>query len=1270
MPRSFEPLRAIAHPFTWNPQRQRLHSVPHSKARHSLRRWCGLPISLKVALLLSGLSYPWGLIDPLPAMAASCNVGTITRVSSPVLYIDTGITPTPRGMYVGYRITNTSGSNYSDLWVKLENFAGGRVTLGTYEDGIMHVGPLASGASKMVYFYVMASGTGAATGQTHTVSLYSTRPDLAGSSVCGDNFSLSVEETIKAVANKIITTVAGPNPPELGGIMTLTVTGQTGTIGAGGIFAVSPASYADWPANAYQLVGTQITMTGGNTGTYSNTLYLSGLNSTSTDYTIVYTFVATATTVAPTTISPISQISSGTQVKHNDTGSGSLAPIQPTVNNLSLGKSASPNVLPLGGTTTYTVTLTNTGTVPATLDDLVDVLPSSPAAVSYVPGSARFNGSAIADPYISGQTLTFLNLFTVPAGGTSTLTYQATIPATLGTYINQVVGHIGSTQIDTTTLTTDNAPATASVSVGSADIVVTKTGPATVVAGGSLTYSITATNNGPAAAAGVVIQDILPAGTTFVSATNGGTVSNGVVTWPTLASLGNGASVTYQVTVQAPASGTLLNTALATSTTYDPVLSNNNGSAPSAQVSTTVTATADLSITKSHTGSFTVGQTGIYQLLISNSGPSAASGPITVTDTLPDGLTFVSGTGTGWTCTAIGQTVTCTNPNSLAPGSSSAIELAVSVGPGAASNVINTANVSSTTNDPNSANNTSSDPTVITPSADLSITKTDGQTSITPGSPITYTLTVTNNGPSTVNTLTINDTLPAALQNPVFTPSTGSYDSSTGAWTGLSLASGQSLVLTVSGTVALSATGTISNTATVSPPTGTLDPTLTNNSATDTTVITPVADLSITKTDGQNSTTPGSPITYTLTVTNNGPSTVTSVTVNDAIPTSILSPTFAASTGSYNPTTGAWTGLSLASGQSITLTVSGTVDPSSSGIISNTATVDPPADTIDTFPDNNSATDTTTIVPVADLRVTKTVDIPVPSVGEVITYAVTVTNFGPSTATNVEVQDLLPAGLTFSSGLTSQGSYNPLTGQWVVGTLTNGSSATLTIVAIVTISDPITNTAEVSRSDQVDPNSTPGNNDPAENDQDSITIPFSAMPPNLRLVKRITAINEANLTEIVNDANSTDDDATGWGTPIDAASGISTYLRGVLNGGTVHPSDRVEYTIYFLSDGGAASDVILCDLVPTNSQFIPGSFSVAPESGIMLALGSTSTLLTNVPDGDAGQYFQPGVEPPVPCAGSNVNGAVVVRVVQGATTLPATPESPAYGFIRFWVRMN
>lgn len=127
----------------------------------------------------------------------------------------------------------------------------------------------------------------------------------------------------------------------------------------------------------------------------------------------------------------------------------------------------------------------------------------------------------------------------------------------------------------------------------------------------------------------------------------------------------------------------------------------------------------------------------------------------------------------------------------------------------------------------------------------------------------------------------------------------------------------------------------------------------------------------------------------------------------------------------------------------------------------------------------------------ADLSITKTVDDATPSVGDTIVYTVTVTNGGPDAATGVAVTDLLPAGLSYVSNVPSQGTYISSTGVWTVGAIANGASKTLAITATVdtgTGSDTITNTAEVTASDQTDADSTPDNDILAEDDQELVDV--------------------------------------------------------------------------------------------------------------------------------------------------------------------------------------
>jgi uncharacterized repeat protein (TIGR01451 family) len=120
----------------------------------------------------------------------------------------------------------------------------------------------------------------------------------------------------------------------------------------------------------------------------------------------------------------------------------------------------------------------------------------------------------------------------------------------------------------------------------------------------------------------------------------------------------------------------------------------------------------DLAITASHERDFAVGAQGVYTLTITNTGLTATAGTVTVSDSLPPGLTYVSGIGSGWTCSVEDQEVTCTNPGRLEPGIPSVITLTVEVGVSAWPGVTNLATVRNES-DRTLANNAAGDPTVV-----------------------------------------------------------------------------------------------------------------------------------------------------------------------------------------------------------------------------------------------------------------------------------------------------------------------------------------------------------------------------------------------------------------------------------------------------------------------------------------------------------------------------------------------------------------------------
>jgi uncharacterized repeat protein (TIGR01451 family) len=149
---------------------------------------------------------------------------------------------------------------------------------------------------------------------------------------------------------------------------------------------------------------------------------------------------------------------------------------------------------------------------------------------------------------------------------------------------------------------------------------------------------------------------------------------------------------------------------------------------------------------------------------------------------------------------------------------------------------------------------------------------------------------------------------------------------------------------------------------------------------------------------------------------------------------------------------------------------------------------------IDSVPGNNDPSEddqaSVALSPkVTDLSLTKTVNNTTANVGEDVTFTVVVRNDGPNNATGVEVHDQLPSGLTYKSSTPAAGTtYDHATGVWNVGSLANGAAATLSIVATVTTAGTKTNTAQVGKSNEYDIDSTPGNNNPFEDDQASATV--------------------------------------------------------------------------------------------------------------------------------------------------------------------------------------
>lgn len=732
--------------------------------------------------------------------------------------------------------------------------------------------------------------------------------------------------------------------------------------------------------------------------------------------------------------------------------------------------------VPAGGDIVYTVRVDNNGDTNATSTTLILSIPPTTSLVSTSGMSCSGTGpvNCIVPSLSVGDNATVLVTIRTTAQGTVTL--GATIPAADDDAAN-------NTANQTTTV------------VAGANIALSLSGPASAQSGSTVSYTFTATNNGPDASGNQTLSFPVPTGLVNIAPPAGCTLSGSTYNC-TVAGLAVGASVNLTFTGQiAAASGSTVTPAgsiAAASGPADPVTSNNT-----ATINTTVTAGSDVLIGKSRapSGTLLVGQAVTFTLTPSYTGD--APGTVTVTDTLPANYTVgaVASPQNGWTCTVSGQTVSCTKTVSSPAGNNLGLGTitipATVVSPGA--NVTNTASISGSITDPNPGNNSGTDTpaTIQAPTVDLRANKSGPNPPlVVVGNNYDFTISVTNVGNTAFfGTLVMTDNLPAGLTvtgytldgwscapaAPVVGPTTITCQR---VYTASSpLAAGATTPAVTLNTTA-TATGSIANSMTVSSPDANIADTNPGNDTATYTVTGSngpnTADIQVSKT-ASGPVAAGDVLTYTITVTNAGPTTATNIALTDSLTSLIndaVGPTGAGfvSVSSTGPTVcttssgGATTRnlscpiASLASGASETFTVQ--VRPGGNGgNRSNTAQAIS-SDTADPNLANNSATVTSTVDSRADVTVTKTATLAAVAAGQDLTYVVTATNLanGLSQAQNVSITDTLPNSLTFVSASPSSGfcsttpTANSTTGpgnnqvSCNLGTLNNGAQQTVTIV--------------------------------------------------------------------------------------------------------------------------------------------------------------------------------------------------------------------------------
>ena len=356
-----------------------------------------------------------------------------------------------------------------------------------------------------------------------------------------------------------------------------------------------------------------------------------------------------------------------------------------------------------------------------------------------------------------------------------------------------------------------------------------------------------------------------------------------------------------------------------------------------------------------------------------------------------------------------------------------------------AGDLSNTATVAAATHDPDLSDNGDA-VTVPTAPANLTVTKTVDAPQVTPGGPVSWTVSVTNNGPGTARNTAVEDTLPAGVTL-VSLDVSGADGDCSGDPVVLcllgDLPAGQTATVLIDATVDAGTQGTLTNSAAATTPD---ESNPTDNVAQVDTEVVAAADVSVIKTV-TGPPVAGGTVGWTLQVSNAGPASAPDVVLTDALPAGLGEPVLPDGCTLTAGTVSCPIG-ELAVGGSVTRVITAPVDAAARGTLANTATVT--ASPLDLDPANNTSTVTTPIQVAGTLTISKTADRAQVSVGEPVVYSVTVTSSGPSAALGVTVQENLPVGGAVSGASATQGSYDAATGVWTVGTVT-ASAAVLTL---------------------------------------------------------------------------------------------------------------------------------------------------------------------------------------------------------------------------------
>ncbi|GHU07899.1 hypothetical protein FACS189431_3210 [Alphaproteobacteria bacterium] len=742
-----------------------------------------------------------------------------------------------------------------------------------------------------------------------------------------------------------------------------------------------------------------------------------------------------------------------------------------------------------GTQTTYTISVANTkaDSTTATSVEIVDSLPNE---VTFV--SATAGGAYDSNAHEVVWTIPSVVYGTAPVQLTVTVSVKSNV--TSGTTIHNYASISDGGLCDSCSEDDDNT-----VIKHQPSLTVTKTdGDSELEIGDTTTYTITLTNTVADSfdVTSVPLTDTLPAGLTFVSASDGGTAVGQVVTWPNITSVAYGTPVTRTVTAtvnsNATVGGNLTNTATSTHTACGNTGSNCTGTDTDLVIphDPTLTIVKDDSLTEVEEG---MEYTYTITLTNTRAGSSTATG-VKVTDNLPTNVTFKSATVGGAPVFTNQSEIDAINLAheiewtgiSVANGTPVILTVTVEVNSGAygagGETVHNTVTAEHTigcaATGADCADDDEDDVVLHAPA--LQIGKNDGIPNIEAGETTTYTITVTNTvvGSAPATGVNITDVLPAGMTYVSATPTPDSINGQTLAWTLASVANGTPATIAVVASVNSNvASGThLVNTATI----GNSQLCDTACTATDdNTVIKHQPDLAVTKTDSKTFVYLGDTTTYQIVVANTVADSYTAnnVYVTDVLPAD-LEFVSASDSGQYSAVTNTvdWTISSLSYGSPKTLTITARVKDTATfgNTLTNTVTLDHAQCWISAnFNPACEASDDTTIAPRdAKLVAAKTDGVETVLPGMDLTYQIHATNtvFGSNPSDNVTLVDSLPADLTFVSA-SDGGVYDPITHTvtWTLASVAYSQTITRTVTATVPADAPegtvYTNTADLDHSD-------------------------------------------------------------------------------------------------------------------------------------------------------------------------------------------------------------